>query len=314
MKNKRIAVILIILIIVIIVILGFLCANNKKTKTSNDYKDDFLYNVSEIEGKVYQLDTIEDYFLIKNCLNKYYLYYLNYYQNNSELSKEQLLSNLYYLLSDDYKKEKGITLDNINELYTDEINDFSIILKNVKYVRSENEIYTFFINFDLFDEIEKVYSSHKNIVIIDRNNCTFSISLEDYLLDYDFDKIIVNSNVKIFDNNIPVNEINKFGEHKGSFNEFVKDKFNDIREYILYDSSKAYSMIYLPNSQIKSEFQLKEFVKDNYSKLFKMDYSNYELKYIDNHVVYECNEKYNNFMISIYADDPTNILFTISLK
>ena len=91
---------------------------------------------------------------------------------------------------------------------------------------------------------------------------------------------------------------------------YLKEIYDDIRNYMLYDSEKAYSM--LNSKQFKNYDDFKEFIESNYTSIFIMTLRSYNYNKQDNIEVYCCKDYYKNIELIIYANGYNDIKFEIN--
>lgn len=306
--------ILIAIFCIAIISTGIICFFNYKEKNefSNTSDDMIILEEGWTENEVYKLESITDYYTVRNCIIKYYSYYYSLYDENSELSKTEVLNNLYSLLDKKYIEKNNITLDNIEKKFNTKINDVDVNLEKILYITNNDNMFIFFVSGNTRDLITNEFNDFSMIISLDVENETFSIFLEDYF--DEFNNIEEGEVIKFnFSDEIGLNNVNKFKFYEYSFNEYVGDMFEEIRNYILYNPEKAYDILNKDN-EFGNYNEFKKFINDNYKELFTMTFDSYILQYKDDSVLYNCKDKYNNFNVLIYANYPCDITFNIIKK
>lgn len=312
--NKKLIFCIIIIILCICFGFGTYFINRQNINNTNiSYNEEYKENVI-LERKLYGLESFTDYYTVRSCIIKYYLYYQSLYDDNSEFSKDERINNLYSLLDKSYIEKYGITLENIENKFNTKINETEVFIDYVLYSKDEN-IYTYFIKGNARDLKTNWFNEINFIVRLDSQNETFSILLEDYIRDNSLDDVKEGNTLShIFNYNISENKVNKYKPYKFSSDEYVKGLFDRIRKYIIYKPEKAYELLNTKQSNLKSYSEFEKFIKENYRELFIMTFDSYLFEYDDNCNIYNCKDKYNNFQIKIYGNNPCDIKFTILKK
>lgn len=292
-------------LILIISVLGagfyFCNLNHPRTKENSDYFQ---------ESEVYKLESIEEYFILKDAVNKYFSYCYSLYDQNSELSNKENSENLYMLLDESYINRYRLTLDNIREKFLSDADDLEINFEKVVYITNNQNMYVYFVYGNTRNKKSNEYRSLSMIVNLDTTNHTFSIIPQDYLKELNFEN--VHENIKIsyvFGEKIKSNKNNSISSSKHQFREYVGDMFEQIRTYMLYNPHKAYDLLYDKNITY-NEFE--ELIQKKYKEIFTLTLNDYTLKYIENKVVYECDDIHKNFKILIFNEYPTEFTFSIN--
>ena len=120
-RKYIIALLLIVCLITLIVVIVII----NKDKPDVTYDDGFVQNSikEEVElksGKVTTVSSISEYELARVCLNKFYIYYYNIFDENiinaeGEFDLNYYKEQLYNFLSKDYINRHEITIDNIDK-------------------------------------------------------------------------------------------------------------------------------------------------------------------------------------------------------
>ena len=312
--NKKLIFCIVIITLCICTVFGIYYYNKSDTNNTNiNYNEENKENLI-LEQKLYGLESITDYYTVRSCIIKYYIYYQSLYDDNSEISKDERINNLYSLLDKSYIEKYGITLENIENKFNTKINETEVFIDDVLYLK-ENNIYTFFVKGNVRDLKINVFKEISFIVRLDTNNETFSLFLEDYIKDNSLDNIkegnILDYN---FSDNIAENKANKYKPYKFSYDEYVEDLFDRIRKYIIYKPEKAYELLNCKQSKLNNYSKFESFIKDNYKELYIMTFDSYMFEYEDDCNIYNCKDKYDNFEIRIYCNNPCDIKFTIIKK
>ncbi len=195
--NKKLIFCIVIITLCICTVFGIYYYNKSDTNNTNiNYNEENKENLI-LEQKLYGLESVTDYYTVRSCIIKYYIYYQSLYDDNSEISKDERINNLYSLLDKSYIEKYGITLENIENKFNTKINETEVFIDDVLYLK-ENNIYTFFVKGNVRDLKINVFKEISFIVRLDTNNETFSLFLEDYIKDNSLDNIKGISYTKYF--------------------------------------------------------------------------------------------------------------------
>lgn len=311
--------------IVLVVCLSCYIGFNNKINSINDINNnntniDFTVEKNNeeeiIEQKLYGLESVTDYYTVRSCIIKYFLYYDSLSSGSSELSKEELLNQLYSLLDKSYIAKYNITLENIEDKYSIPINETEVFIDKVLYEKTNN-IYTYFINGTSRDRKTNVINDIRFIVCLDTKSETFSLFLEDYIRDNKLDNIKEGDVIDFKTNEIiQDNNLNRYKPYKYSYDEYIEDMYEKIRKYMLYSPEKAYEFLNKKDSKINSYSKFESFINDNYKEIYTMTMDSYlfEYNYKEECMSYNCKDKYDNLEVLIYADNPCDMKFTILKK
>lgn len=308
--------------IVLVSCLSYCIFLNNKTNINNinntniDFNEEKNNEEKFTEQKLYGLKSVTDYYTIRSCIIKYFSYYHSLSNGNSELTKGELLNQLYSLLDKSYIEKYNITLENIETKFNIPINETEIFIDKVLYEK-KNNIYTYFIKGYSRELTTNAFNEINFIVCLDTQSETFSIFLEDYIRDNNLENIKEGDVIDFKTNeSIQENNVNKYKPYKYSYDEYIEDLYEKIRKYMLYNPEMAYELLNKKDSNINNYSKFEKFIKENYKEIFTMTLDSYlfEYDYNDECMSYNCKDKYDNFQVLIYADNPCNVRFTILKK
>ena len=186
-KYLIIGLIIVIIIVVISIVSALSNKSNEDEKPeSNHYNqiisDDATQQMISERSKLHEVDNVDDFFEVVNCINQYLgavnKNILNDYSGNdaSEMKKSMQV-NIYNILSQEYVADNNITENNVFD-YVDDIDSvvlFYIPLK-MNVLESEDESTKRYVAYGIEEDIENNYIKDLYIIVnVDQNNRTFSI-------------------------------------------------------------------------------------------------------------------------------------------
>ncbi len=275
-KLKRLIMIFLVIIIILIICMVLLKLNSNTSISDIGNENDHSH-VDEYEEKDY-IHLIEDantFYTVENCINLY----LDYLVKDSELVKE--IENKYYKSKNilELKQEKesvaqkmwGIDNESNSKYYVyTKIRD-----KNLKDITSEEDYYF--------------------IVVLDKNNATFSIALcgSEYL-ESDLNYIKNDPNEIIQKNNVNgYTDITIYNE------DIVEKYFYEYIKYMIYKKDVAYKL--LDSEYIEKKFSnfnlFEEYIDNNIDKIKNAVMVKYSVDNFEDYTKYTIIDNYNNCYI-----------------
>lgn len=307
--KKMILILLIIVVVVIIVIVAIIINNNNKEDKKYTLQKDVGLDAyeKEIDTKLKAVTNRTDFYVVKDCIGKYYSYYSivfnakDYYGTDDETvigkAEEENSKVLYNMLDKEYTHYENITTSNIKsklkkiENVSVEITEMYIVPKtkyvNVYVVKGNLKENT--TNIDQFQVITKV----------DFANRTFSILPEEYVEE----KYGVLTEGRDIDMNvsdsIEQNNNNTYQYPTVTDETYVKDLFSNFRNKLLYDATAAYN--YLDEEYRDKKFgtieQFNKYNEENKEKQKTMQLTKYQKTISDEYTEYVCIDQNNRYYI-----------------
>ena len=191
-NSKKIIIIMIIIVIIIIaIILSLLFIQNKGLilygidETGDNSEETLETNISRVTNR-------NDFFSIKNCVEKYYIYYAGMYntgENNDIIDEEaeasikeekiESANALYNILDTEYIEAKQITKANISTKFT-EITEPVVSIKDMYMSEQTGNITIYIVEGSIREKKSGKITNYKIIVKQDRLNRTFTVLPNDY--------------------------------------------------------------------------------------------------------------------------------------
>lgn len=304
MKKLKIFILLMIVIIIIFTIIFVIVLNKNVNSyvpeevggnTGNTEYEDFGYKIREVTS-------INDYYIVQTCVNKFYNYYMQSFQNNSdEESLKSSIETFYNMLDTEYINEKEITKENIlNKIEKIDESDIYITETLVALQNENNNMYVYFVKGFLNHLSTSENKDFYLIVEIDSLNRTFEIVLEDYIKEKGWDKVKIGDAIQI----VNQKEIENRGNNQYRYNSinqttYVSDLFDNYRKIMLNNPSKAYELLQeeYKEKRFPLEDDFEEYVKNNYKNIYISTANEYKTEEIDGITEYVIIDKHNNYYI-----------------
>ena len=185
-KLKKLILILAIIIVMIIGVMIYIL-NKYKAKIiyGVDVKtDDTIY---DINSNIKRVDIRNNYYAVKTCINKFYIYYSSIFniedvENTESIAnrKNKSINIVYQMLDEEYLSYYNITEENlINHLK--EIEEMTIHIRDMYVTQRDENIGIYFVNGQLINSSRTQSVDFSIMVKMDMLNHTFSILLDDYV-------------------------------------------------------------------------------------------------------------------------------------
>lgn len=305
-KLKKWIIILSIILIFTITILVYIIYKNRGEVIHgiDEAGSDIVYNLNE---KIHAVTTKNDFYTVKNCVEKFYTYYSLIYDN--EIMTEELNENtnnqendaesIYNMLDKDYINFKQITEDNILTKLP-EIKTNVVININEMYVSEKtNNISIYLVKGVLREKKTGELSDFQIMLKLDLSQRTFTIILQDYI-DEKYKGLKVGDELNI---NIPTqiekNDYNRYDYIIISEEEHVTNIFNKYKEEILYNVELAYNHLDVEyrTKRFKNIEDFKTYVKNNIKQNVIAKVNKYQKTTTDDYTQYICIDQNGNYYI-----------------
>lgn len=260
------------------------------------------------DGILYEVETYKQYFLVKNIVVKFYEDYSTSISNDAELS-EYGKNRLYDSLDVNYLNYSNITKENIlNKI--NEPEKFDVNIDKVYYFTKE-KINTYLVETSIRNRNDNTYLSKKFVIVTDNESLTYSLFLNDFYTANIEGKFKKGEKIELpIPNEIAQKQSNNFKMEDIQTTQYLSEIYDNLREYILFDTERAYSMLYHTNFKSKEEFN--NFVNDNRKDIYSMSLRWFSYKKQENIEIYSCKDRYKQFELIIYANGYNDIKFEIN--
>lgn len=326
MKNfkKIIMIIIVIIIITVLLLLGIKYYdktdqnqkynNNEieKNQMKNDEKIDNNSDMTNIQ-KVKLVDSRNEYFSIKQCVETFYLYYGYIYQeNNTKISlnknisdddessipddyessnKDEYIKAVYNMLDEEYISYKNLTKENLGKTLA-QISSMDVDINKMYVSKQNNNISLYIVNGKLFEQQTGNVKDFSLLVKTDSANNTFSIFLDDYIKDKYPNMNITERTDFTLDNknNISEKEYNKYENVEKNDEEYIKALLLKYRNEILNDPETAYSYLNTEykNTKFESIENFRNYISNNILRISELQLSKYLINKYDDYTQYVC--------------------------
>ena len=277
---------IIIILIIIAVILGLIILNS--IKKYNKYIEEVKTQLPEQQEykptiiKTIHEETARDkYYIIKNCIEKFYLEYAKIYQDEKNITIK-LKKQLYSLLDDEYIKYKGITIENMLSKLP-KIGSMSINIDNMYCIQKNDIISIYFAYGSKRDKLSTQVTNFSIMVKIDELNKTYKILLDDYVQDK-YKDIAIGQTIKINEEEIKNDEYNTYTyRHVDDF-EYTKDLFEHFKNSMINNKEKSYNLI--DETCFENINEYLKYLNENYLKLINTIIEDYSKNKKENYTEY----------------------------
>lgn len=282
MKNvDKLLFTIMVLLVVIICVLTIILMNKQP--------EDLAQIDNKIKVSIVEVTDRNNYYMVKNCANKFYQYYALLYENIDEDNAVKL----YNLLDDKYIEYKGITTENIEEVLPEM--KYSVVNIYNMYVGEPNEnTFIYIVDGILREEVSKELSNFQIMLQIDKQNKTFSVLLQDYIQekhkeDIDTQKMLIIESL----NNITKNRYNTYVYEEISDQTYLIDLLNNYKEEALYNLELAYEHLDTEYRSAKFETleNFKAYVEENEKRISNAKLDKYKTTQEDGYKQHICIDK-----------------------
>ena len=324
MKNlKKIIIVLLVFIVIIFAIMVLIKYQKKNTDMNEIYLlEEFDTSVDdsiELVKDIREVDDRREYYVMKNIVEKYFLYVQEYHTDvvHTKLEgditvtpeeKEAKFDIVYTLYDQDYIKQNQISKNQIKknlEIYK-EADDICI---DKMYFQDISETRGIFIaEISLKKEHKILDDGMKLIARIDKTRKTFSIIPENN----QYEDIQIGDNLKFSDNEIQKTTYNQYTLKSIDDIEFIEDLLEKYREMMLYNKEEAYNLFdeEYKNKRFGDYKTFSKYVDNNLQDIAKLTFTEYLVNNYDGYKEYVCKDKYGN----LYIFHETAVMnFTIKL-
>lgn len=307
---KKWIIIIATIIVALMITLALIYLNNREEHIQVTPEEGRVQERKEFTEKIQKVSILDDFYIVKNCVTKFYTYYSNIYNSTDGFSiideeTERYIKNLkqkgaqaiYNMFSPEYKEFKGITEKNVLENLKEE--KCSTVDITQMWVSEYNDnISRYFVKGTLRDKKSNI-SNFYIMVEVDSSNQTFGVFMEDYISKkYGNIKIGDEPSVK-FNEKIEKNEFNIYERKVIDEDTYVTDMFDSYKSELLFNNAVAYSKLEEEYKQKRfgniNEF--KNYLKLNTNKLVTMSVEQYKKSKENDYTQYVLIDNLGNYYI-----------------
>ena len=290
MKRNNILILIILFLTILLIIILMLL---KAYSTINDASPENIVDI-EVEYSIRKITNRSNYYIIKNCIDKFYIYYSTI-QNSVKNGKTE---EIYNMLDAEYIKYREITHDNI----LSKLRGVSSSKVNIidMYVAEQSENISVYIVYGtLRNKKTNEISKYSIMIKTDKKNKTFSIFLEDYI-EEKYSNIRIGENIQFnYLDEIEPNKNNTYSYEPITENAYIEDIMQLFKENILYDKQRAYESLdeEYRTKRFPNFADFEKYIKDNIRKIAAIKIAQYDKNVSEDVIQYICKDTNNNYYI-----------------
>lgn len=302
-KNKKNIIILSILLVITIIVI-IICVINYRKSTyvppeEQDY-DPYDDYVAPYAGILKQVNSESDFYTIETCIKKFYSFYeMLFTEEDSdlqEISDNDIKEYLISMLDNTYIEYNSITVDNILEKLP-KISESELYIDKMLYIQNTRNVYTYFVYGQLRDIITNEITDFSAIINLDTNYSTFSILLNDYLVDNNLIEVNIEDHVDYTPpQEIVEDNINVYSYVSVKESDYVNRLFNSLKSDMIYYPERAYNNLSeeLKNTTYSSYDTFKKYVNSNMKEIVISELKSYTKEMIDGQYEFSVTDSYGN--------------------
>ena len=267
-----------------------------------EYTDDEIIVVNTLQ----HLDTKNDYFMVKSCINSYYDMINGMYADYSEYySQSEIQENIKYyengiynLLGKEYIREFGITADNLYNKYK-KIGESKLILDEIKYYDISSDVSLYLVKGKNVNYTNYKQEEISLMVVIDYYNRAYSIYPWEYVEKHKLNQYEIGQQVNFSIEEIEKNKNNTFVYKNYTNEDMAKEYFEIYKFKMLNLAEEAYNELdeEYANKRFGSVKNYKNYIKDSYSEIYISSINSYDANENKDYTEYVCKDQYDNLYI-----------------
>lgn len=309
-KIKKYILILVLILIILVVILGYLILNNKNN-IQEDFPDEQPWiPTDDISRTVQIVDIRNEFYTIKRCVEKFYIYYgeifkdiqEDTYDNTLEVTEYEKIQNnkkekLYKILDDEYLNYKGLTIENLNTKLK-KVGDITITIKNMYWIPKNESIGLYFVYGFQKDASNNEITNFSMMVKIDKRNRTYKLLLEDYVEEY-YKDLKIGDYIEIKEEEIKNDIYNQYSFKEITDEEYTKDLFLHYRRIFKESKEETYNLLdeKYKEKNFESLDEYLKYVNDHYLKIINAKLETYNRKNKTEYTQYIFKDTNGNYYI-----------------
>lgn len=196
---------------------------------------------------------------------------------------------IFELLDEEYIKQYNLTKDNFKKML-DNFDSDEIHIDNVYKLQQKGELSLYIVEATQLYRYSDNMKKFSIILKLDSGNNTFSVFLDNYINDKNYNNLKIGDKVKVALKKVEVNPSNKYDPSEKKITENVEDIFEEYTKNCIFYEKKAYNL--LDNECKNNEFQSYElfdkYITDNIVDIVTMNLLSYEDFQEEGYVKYKC--------------------------
>ena len=304
MKIKKIIIILIVILLILGTVLAILLIRKKNTEYGSVNAQADLSDI--INQQITEVTDINNYYIVKNYINRYYLY-LTKTSNENVITAEPITTEeqesinkqaVYSMLDITYINSTSLTVDNIfNNI--EQIDESTVIIDKMYFAPMTTNMSIYLVSGKTIAEATSEEKEFKIIVKMDMANKTLSLILGE-MAEEIFDTNSLGDTLNIdTETTIEPNDYNQYEYNNISTDEYITDMFNEYKTYLISYREEAYSR--LDNEYSSKKFanfeEFNEFVAHKIKSIVIAKADKVRTTQYGNYTQYIINDQYGNSYI-----------------
>lgn len=335
MKKLKISIIILIIIIIItsicllFILKSSIKVDNKISINSESYniidneikgltdieksefkiKEEDVYSISK---KLMTVSNEEQYFIVKDIIEEYYLYceqlgaegkdyiskvvpYSEKLEEKAKKDRESAQLAIYSMLDKAYINEFKVTKESISQKFKVDTKT-NIILDKMYVLDNSENVSTYIVSGMCIEVINEEVSKLNMGILVDMQNYTFSIYPQEYLSKHGYNNMKTVEQLKIKIPNIEKNQYNTFEITGVKESDIFEEYFENYKYNLIYNTDEAYNRLDkdYADKRFGSKEKLKENIKLRKNNLRSEHISKYTKLQKENEVEYICFTNYGN--------------------
>ena len=304
MKIKKIIIILIVILLILGTVLAILLISKKNTEYGSVNAQADLSDI--INQQITEVTDINNYYIVKNYINRYYLY-LTKTSNENVITAEPITTEeqesinkqaVYSMLDTTYINSTSLTVDNIfNNI--EQIDESTVIIDKMYFAPMTTNMSIYLVSGKTIAEATSEEKEFKIIVKMDMANKTLSLILGE-MAEEIFDTNSLGDTLNIdTETTIEPNDYNQYEYNNIPTDEYITDMFNEYKTYLISYREEAYSR--LDNEYSSKKFanfeEFNEFVAHKIKSIVIAKADKVRTTQYGNYTQYIINDQYGNSYI-----------------
>ena len=213
----------------------------KEEKNNLDYQNSDAETLDSYEpsDKIDKVKNKNKYYAVEKILNTYICYIketkgiIDFQKYDDETIIEDGVSKLYNILDSEYISEYNISKSNLQNKIK-EYSDYDLSIKEMYLYEKNSQI-------NIYIVYAKLGNDNLQLLIkTDSQNMTFSVFLDDYIMDKNYGPNMYTEDIKINGNNIEKNEDNQY-KYVNITDEYMTAQYiNSLKDILLNNPTYAY--------------------------------------------------------------------------
>lgn len=315
-KSKKTIIILgsiIITLIILATIIIYILTDLQKNNT--DLQEEIESNEIKLSDSINRVTIRNDYYTVKNIVNQYYYSLCNLNktsndvlifeqdeENNSSKIEEEIAQEIestkkriYNFFDENYIKETGLTVNNIQEKLGN-YNDLYVLIEDM-YVRDVTiTLKLYFVSGTITEKDTAKRENFKLIITLDSNNSRFNIYTLEYIKKYNLEDSNAEFNISEIENRL----YNKYTYKVVNDEEHAQNLLESYTQSIRYNNiNYSYSRLdeEYKNNKFKDVTDYEKYIQENKKSIITANLEYYKYNIYEGYIQYICVDRNENYYI-----------------